>query len=683
MAEKIEETGARARLEEAEGALRRRHFSGVMLLSEFLESFEKSSRLSKEERLRIIEQALLLLEMNYVHLPLKRAMHAIDPIQRLKLLKFRLSEMKENELPPEMVFHRRILEIFASTRDLHTLYLLPEPFRDRVAYLPFLIEQYFEGDNKGERVEKFMVSRVVTEFYQSVPNAGPEVLSFAPGVEVLYWNGVPIRRAIEINGETQAGSNPEARFARGLDNLTIRPLETSLPPDEQWVTVTYRSLSGKMLTLKQDWLVYVTGSADTATMATRSSRKKRAAIDIKKTKINHLRRKLFGPRDVRVGKAFKNIFYVGVRTVDGREFGYVRLFSFDVDDPDEFVNEFNRVIKADGFPQEGLIIDVRGNGGGRIRAGERLLQLFSPRKIKPELFEFINTSLNLEICRLAPKQWNLSRWAESIAEAVTTGATYSSGFPLNSEASCNDIGQTYYGPVVLITDALSYSTTDIFSAGFQDNEIGEVLGTSDNTGAGGANVWWYQDLINAVGDNRNSPFKPLPRGADMLVAVRRSIRVGKLADRPLEELGITPDHRHFMTKRDVLGGNEDLVAQAARILTKKPSYCLSVKPFKQENGDRGVLVTAHSKIQPRDKAKNIARLDVYIDDRPYESCDVKNGSIEGLQIAVDRKRKANELRIEAYDHMNSLVAVHRGSLSTRRATNLGFGPPGHRPLVRK
>ena len=49
---------------------------------------------------------------------------------------------------------------------------------------------------------------------------------------MLAWNGVPIVRAIEINGESQAGSNPDARFARGLDNLTIRPLNSTLPPDE-------------------------------------------------------------------------------------------------------------------------------------------------------------------------------------------------------------------------------------------------------------------------------------------------------------------------------------------------------------------------------------------------------------------------------------------------------------------
>ena len=62
---------------------------------------------------------------------------------------------------------------------------------------------------------------------------------------------------------------------------------------------------------------------------------------------------------------------------------------------------------------------------------------------------------------------------------------------------CNGIGQVYYGPVVLITDALSYSATDIFAAGFQDNEVGLVLGTSGNTGAGGANFWSLDDLLRA------------------------------------------------------------------------------------------------------------------------------------------------------------------------------------------
>lgn len=624
-----------------------------MTLAKFLKSIERQCGLSRRDRLRIIDQALLLLEMNYVHLPLKQAMHAINPIQRLKLLKFRL-ETKGSEMESGMQFHKRLLEIFASLRDLHTLYLLPTPFRDHIAFLPFLIEQYFEPDGKGRRAEKFLISRVLDQVLESASAAASGAAFFRPGVEVLYWNGVPIRRAIEINGESQAGSNTEARFARGVDNLTVRPLDTSLPPDEKWVDITYQTAEGETLTLQLEWLVYNAGDKP---LATKSTRKKRAAIDIKKTKINQLKRKFFAPRDVRVQKGFEDIFYGEIRSVGGRDFGYIRLFSFDVEDPEAFVDEFRRVITADDFPHEGLIIDVRGNPGGKIRAGERLLQLFTPRHVKPELFEFINSSLNLEICRRAPKRWNLARWVDSISEAVVTGATYSLGFPLNSEESCNDIGQVYYGPVILITDALSYSTTDMFAAGFQDNEAGEILGTSDNTGAGGANVWWYEDLINAVGKRQKSLFKPLPRDAELMLAMRRSIRVGQRDGRPLEELGIAPDHRHYMTRRDLMNRNVDLVRRAARILETKPVYLLSAKPV---NGQKHVLnVAASSKVRPRDRGKKISRVDISVNGRPYKSLNARNGTLQHTRVSLARAGGKIDWSVQAFDHENNLVAARR------------------------
>jgi hypothetical protein len=541
------------------------------------------------------------------------------------------------------------------------MYLLPAPFKDHIAYLPFLIEQYYQKNGKGARVEKFLVSRVVSEFFSSIPNAGAEVKSFEAGVEVLYWNGVPIRRAIELNGESQAGSNIGARFARGLDNLTIRPLESSLPPDEAWVNLTYRTESGKTLTLSQEWLVHKTIDTDKPQLESKSTRKKRAAIDIKKTKINELRKTLFARRDLDIEKPLRGILYAETRRVNRREFGYIRLYSFDVDDPDQFVREFSKLISSPHFPQEGLIIDVRGNGGGKIRAGERLLQLFTPRAIKPELFEFLNSPLNLEICRSAPKRWRLDRWADSIAESVVTGATYSSGFPLNSERSCNDIGQKYHGPVVLITDALSYSTTDMFAAGFQDNEIGEVLGTSDNTGAGGANVWWYQDLRNAVKDSPRSPFKPLPRGADILLAVRRSIRVGSHAGRPLEELGIIPDQRYYMTKRDIMKSNEDLIARAAVILARKPIYRLTATAIETKPGLQAIVISAASKVRRVDQRKRIARVDIYVDGRPVNSFTARDGAIQNKRFNLGENDKS-EVLLEARDSANRLVATYRAKV---------------------
>lgn len=650
-------------------------------LSEFLRSYDKEQRLSKSERLSIIERTLILMDMSYVHLPLKRAMHGVDPIQRLKLMKFSLSEMCEHKMPSEMFFHQRLLEIFTSARDIHTMYLLPAPFNEMVAYLPFLIEGYFE-DHK----QKFMISRVVDAYYEPRRHESAGCAHMEPGVEALYWNGIPIRRAIEMNGEKQAGSNLEARFAQGLDNLTIRPLDTSLPPDEMWVNLTFRAKDGKEYELKQEWMVFnpkavSSGKRPEDTRAApRGTRHEdhthedhteddlciyKQAMDHKKTEINNVITLLYAGRQNEVKsdlirESIKTRMPDALRVdrinLNGREFGYIRIFNFKVSST-RLVNEVKRILQSESFPQKGLILDVRGNGGGQIDAGERLLQLFTPRRIKPELFEFINTPLNLEICRNAPKNWEMSKWAVSIAEAVMTNATYSSGFPITSEEACNNIGQVYYGPVVLITDALSYSTTDIFAAGFQDNEIGEILGTSGNTGAGGANVWPYDAIKFALGEKAKYFLTPLPKGAGMRVAVRRSIRVGKMAGRPLEELGIVPDRRHYMTRNDLISRNSDMIKKAASILMEKPSYGLSLTL--RQNQDRSQTIEVAT--------KNISRLDIYINDRPLKSLDVTDGKIRVGKIRRETTKSKTVLLLKGYNQSNKLVAMCRRPVAWAQA----------------
>lgn len=160
----------------------------------------------------------------------------------------------------------------------------------------------------------------------------------------------------------------------------------------------------------------------------------------------------------------------------------------------------------------------------------------------------------------------------SMEQSVETGATFSAALPLTPEDLANRIGQQYFGPVVLITNARCYSATDMFAAGFQDHAIGTVLGTDDNTGAGGANVWEQGQFMEDF-PVASSPYLPLPNGAGMRVAIRRSLRVGERAGTPLEDLGVVPDERHRMTRRDLLEGNVDLMARAAN--SCGPSPCAS------------------------------------------------------------------------------------------------------------
>jgi C-terminal processing protease CtpA/Prc len=114
-----------------------------------------------------------------------------------------------------------------------------------------------------------------------------------------------------------------------------------------------------------------------------------------------------------------------------------------------------------------------------------------------------------------------------------------------------------------VTDALCYSATDIFAAGFQDHAIGRVLGIHQNTGAGGANVWTH-GLLRRLIDKPQ--YQPLPRGADLRVAIRRTMRVGQNAGGIVESLGIQPDDVYQMQQEDVLFGNEGVLRRAVQLL---------------------------------------------------------------------------------------------------------------------
>lgn len=609
----------------------------TITLKQFL---QQQTSFSLVERLKIVEQALLLLEDLYVHLPQKRAIYAVNPVQRLRLLQYHLNQTPEDQLPDALEFHAEMIDIFTSLRDLHTNYLLPLPYRDVTAYLPFLIEEYFDNGKP-----RYLVSKLLPGFQHP---------DFVEGVEVLYWSGIPIQRAIWLNAMRQAGSNPAARYARGLESLTIRPLIRSLPPDEEWVIIGYDNGQKALLELQHEWLIY---QPQTSAVVEAESSKPEAshalAYDLQSLAIHETRKVLFAPEAVAAAQHMAEHPRARVHTSGewlqtkmptvfrardlGDGIGYIRIFVFMVPDDNAFIAEFVKLL--DMLKPDKLIIDVRGNGGGLVYASERLLQLLTPRRIQPEPAQFINSPHTLRLTRMFS---DLEQWAQSIASVVETGTSYSLSYSITPEDICNDIGQRFYGPTVLISDALCYSATDIFVAGFQDHEIGKVLGVSANTGAGGANVWDHNLFVETLGD----PFTELPQGAGMRVSLRRTLRVGKYAGIPVEDFGIRPDADHRMTRSDLLEGNQDLLRAAVDLLNTLPVRKLEVQ---QANTKTTATLTVTT--------RGITRLDVYLDSRPQVSLDVSDGD-----TTVKLKRRAQKmLKVEGFDG-DALVAVYRARL---------------------
>ncbi|MGP4111454.1 S41 family peptidase [Streptomyces sp. 4N509B] len=626
----------------------RDHLLGASRLDTFL---RRAGTLTLQDRRTLVDQALVLVEQNYVHLPLKAAMHAVNPVHRLRLLRRRLERQTERTMPREWMFHAELSEIFHSLRDLHTNYLLPEPFAGRIAFLPFLVESCAEGDRT-----RVLVTRVAEGF--TAPG-------FTPGVEITHWNGIPIADAVDLNAARFAGSNTAARRSRGVQSLTVRPLMIHLPPFEEWVTVSYVDEAGTPRELRENWRVVENlpplVGADPETVVFQG-------MDLDGDETNRAKVMLFAPHVVaqrdaaaaeepapslgegEVATTMPGVFRARtVRTASGT-FGHVRIFTFNVQSPGRFVAEFVRLIRQ--LPQDGLIVDVRDNGGGHIHAAEFALQTLTPHRITPEPVQFVNTPLNLRICarHRGDPAIDLGAWVPSMEQALETGAAFSGAFPITPEEGANSVGQQYFGPVVLVTNARCYSATDIFAAGFQDHGIGPVLGTDENTGAGGANVWTHELLSDLLAGDEESPYAPLPKGAGMRVSIRRTLRVGLLAGTPVEDLGVVPDRLHRMTRRDLLEGNADLLDLAGRLLTTQEPHAVSLA--------RATAADGALRLEMR--AENVDRIDVYLDQRPRASLDLAEDRVD---VTVPDAASARFARLEGFEE-GRLVASTTAELVT-------------------
>ncbi|MCD7438337.1 peptidase S41 [Streptomyces lincolnensis] len=621
-------------------------------LSDFLSG---AGALTLAERKVLVQQALVLLEQNYAHLPLKTAMYAVNPVQRLRLLLVRLGRQSDTTMDPEWRFHAELSALFHSVRDLHTNYVLPRPFAGKIAYLPFQIEHYAAGPGSG-----YLVTRTVRDF------AAPP--GFGPGTEVTHWNGVPIARQVELCADRFAGSNPAARHSRGVQSLTVRPLAVHRAPDEEWVVLGYTGADGTARELREPWRVTenlpALVDADDLTEAAAAQGLDLVGDEMNRaTKLLHMPQvvgleEADGPAELTtepaldaadIPSALPGFFRARTVTTPSGTFGHIRIFTFNTTDPDGFVTEFVRLLGL--IPRTGLVLDVRGNGGGHIHASEFLLQTLTPRQVVPEPVQFLSTPLNLRICRRhaanPTRQIDLGPWFPSLEQSLETGSAFSATFPITPQEGANAIGQRYHGPVVLVTDARCYSATDIFAAGFQDHGIGPVLGADDNTGAGGANVWTHELLKLLLelpapdpGPDPESPYRPLPGGASLRVAIRRTVRVGALAGTPLEDLGVVPDVRHRMTRDDLLKDNVDLLAHAGELLAGLPVFRLDAEP------GPGAALTVHT--------TGLDRVDVFVADRPRASVDVVDGD---TTVTLDADpAPGTAVRLEGY-RAGSLAAT--------------------------
>lgn len=432
------------------------------------------------ERRRMVEQIRFVISEVYVHQTMKEAQFGYDAIRSLDRLEPYLTELTDEE------FHQSIVQLITRTKDRHLAFQGRNP-NGISAVLPFQIERcWIEGN------ESYVVTKI---------RPGQVTQNLEAGAIVTHWNGTPIARHIRLTANLFDGGNEPASIARSLEFLTQRSLSRFTWPIESWVNLRFL-IEDQPFEERFDWEGFDLGLVPDAPAIGRNAIGFGGDLELFQSQL--VKRAEFTPESfdepgaevdqsgdgtpVIVGH--KNNFAFGSVTTAEGTFAYIRLYNFGANNVDDIAND---MIDAFGqIPRNGLIIDMRGNSGGYIAAGERLLQLLTPRTITPTRFQFRATQT---IRRMMMASSYFDRWKQSIDEALRTGEAFSQGYPIEgTDADANQLGQYYFGPVVLMTDALAFSTADMFAAGFIDHSIGRVLCIDKNMAAAGGNNWRFDVL---------------------------------------------------------------------------------------------------------------------------------------------------------------------------------------------
>lgn len=498
--------------------------------------------LDREARTHLVLQLLTTLREYYVHLPLKQARFAVDPLRELELLGAG-EPLGYRDLP----FLDQLLTVISGLRDRHTTLTLPEPWARIVAYVPVLIERFHHNG-----VPVYVVSRTI---------AGAGGGALEPGMRVTHWNGVPIDRYLfSVLAEASQGANRAAASLLALSSLTVRPLAYMVPPEEDWVTLSCIAADGAARVVTLPWKYYVqppssslraAGEGEALALSTLMG------VDERLANVQRNVKELFAVTAPAASSLGDYLRYGAVETSSGRA-GHLRFFNFEVGDVATFLAQMAEILA--GLPQDRLIVDLRGNPGGLIPAGEGLVQMLTKRPVQAAPVSFRSTVGTYALSRLP----DFAPWQRSLERMYASGEVYSQGFPLTDVSRVP--AYRYPGKTVLIIDGLSYSTCDFFAADFQDNGIGPIVGTDLQTGGGGANVWGYDVLVQYALRAGGPPLAPLPLGLGLNVSVRRCVRTGRDHGLPIEDFGTRADLVHPLTASDLMDGNVDLLSFAVRAI---------------------------------------------------------------------------------------------------------------------
>jgi carboxyl-terminal processing protease len=208
------------------------------------------------------------------------------------------------------------------------------------------------------------------------------------------------------------------------------------------------------------------------------------------------------PMTVSVERAEIHLQFVKQRLL-GDDIGYVMLRGFPEPSVVDTIEQDMATFQAQGV--RGLVLDLRGNSGGRLDVGTRLLNHFLPA----------GSSLYAEIDRDGRNRVHTSRAATP-----------------------------YKLPIVVLVDGGTASMGEIFASAVQEHGVATVVGSATAGSVAAAQVFG------------------LPDGAGLQVTV---FEIVSADGKQLNRVGVTPDEV-VQTAPDANGGDDAVLSRAVEIL---------------------------------------------------------------------------------------------------------------------
>lgn len=482
-------------------------------------------------------------------------------------------------------FHLQIVRLFMSLNDLHTVYQPPPQIAFTAAALGVTIKRFYTKPGDQPR---FLITDIL-------PGLAAKNQGLSRDATVLSIDGIPTFKLAMSLGEASYAANDAARLRVGTVALTTRSLAIDAVPTSPFATLQLYK-KRKRFSIRLPWRYTTLTNPLLIEVMTRQLLPHPVLENIEEsTKEEVLPPKTVSLRNekgpivtvISVPKPFDIFISAYVRKTSVGLVAVLRFASFNLDISQPLAILLQATVAA--FPTNvvGLVVDVRQNPGGFPSFAKFVTELYSDVEIPPIPLQLRASSLTAKVLQQGASiniSNNIARaflaFAPALSSALRAGEPFAApagnifGFRSGNTNSSVPFmpfpraKQIFFGPVITLSDAATYSSGDIFAALQVDTGASLLVGTDAVTGGGGASTNSYRQLKGAF----PTLLKPLPKNVGFTTAIGRFFRLGLRSGQFVEAFGVGVDVLHYETRNDIMKDDEDLfefVGQKLMDLAKK------------------------------------------------------------------------------------------------------------------